>query len=219
MFQLCIHKQWNKQAFSVQQHWAGLLKRSGIQHVAGEDCWDLLGVLRLLVNFECSNHASHPLPQDRLEAFAGPFSCACWSARSKVCSFWNNQAHLYLSSTQRGCISSMPCTNSMGWNMLGSQSHLPFQLKRIGQNIYSISYNRIGLAKVRRVSWWMGRYGANTPKRQWAWANSPAILRFDIGWRKMISKVATCVKYVNKEGKRCYKGSRQLKGTEILNKN
>lgn len=72
------------------------------------------------------------------------------------------------------------------------------------------------LNKVRRVSWWMSRYGAKSAKRQYAWANSPAILRLDVGWKRMKSKISTCIKYVNREGRKCYKGSPQLKGTESL---
>lgn len=75
-------------------------------------------------------------------------------------------------------------------------------------------YQWYGMKSVRRVAWWMSRYGAKSPKRQYAWANSPAILRLDVGWKKMKHTIRTCHQYVNKNGKRCWHGSSQLKRTE-----
>ena len=71
-------------------------------------------------------------------------------------------------------------------------------------------------SQVRRVSWWMSRYGAPSPKRQYAWANSPAILRLDVGWKRMKPTLKTCEQYLNKKGKKCWKGTAKLKSTEIL---
>lgn len=57
-------------------------------------------------------------------------------------------------------------------------------------------------------------YGAETPKRQWAWSNSPAITKLDVGWKRMKAKYATCEKYKNKKGQVRYKGTARLKQTE-----
>ena len=75
-------------------------------------------------------------------------------------------------------------------------------------------------AKVSRVSWWMSRYGGSCPKRQYAYANSDAIKRLDIGWKRMTrAKLATTIKYKNKAGKWCYKGSSGLRSTETIASN
>ena len=58
--------------------------------------------------------------------------------------------------------------------------------------------------------------GAATPKRQYAWSNSTAIRRLDIGWRRMKPQVKTVKHYFNKDGKKCYQGTKHLRDTEIL---
>ena len=72
------------------------------------------------------------------------------------------------------------------------------------------------VCEVRRVSWWMNRYGAGSPKRQYAWSNSPAILRLDLGWKRLKTRVKTTIQYVDQHGKKRYHGSKDLKSTEIL---
>ena len=59
-------------------------------------------------------------------------------------------------------------------------------------------------------------YGAKTPKRQYAWSSSTAIRRLDVGWRRMRAEVATVKHYINKEGRRCWQGTKHLRGTQIL---
>lgn len=57
-------------------------------------------------------------------------------------------------------------------------------------------------------------FGAATPKRQYAWSNSRAIRKLDVGWKRMKAKVKTCEHYYNKAGKKCWKGTRFLKQTQ-----
>ena len=71
-------------------------------------------------------------------------------------------------------------------------------------------------SKVRRVSWWMNRYGAGSAKRQYAWANSPAIMKLDVGWKRMVASIKTSVHYKDRHGNKRWKGSSALKSTEIL---
>ena len=70
--------------------------------------------------------------------------------------------------------------------------------------------------QVRRVGWWMNQYGAPSPKRQWAYSNASAILRLDVGWRKMTTQVKTVKQYKDKKGKTRYCGTKALKATEFL---
>ena len=72
----------------------------------------------------------------------------------------------------------------------------------------------------------MLHYGGPTPKRHVAWANSPHIRFLDmgrlIGWAKRkremqqrgIAPKELVQKYVDKNGKRRYKGSKSLKSSE-----
>ena len=72
----------------------------------------------------------------------------------------------------------------------------------------------------------MALYGGPTPKRHVCWANSPAIQRLHVGplqgWAQKVkadeasgkSRRKTVKKYVNKEGKACYKGDSGLKPSE-----
>ena len=77
-------------------------------------------------------------------------------------------------------------------------------------------------AEVARISWWMSAFGSETAKPQYAYSNSPAIRKLhhfqnsSLKVKKNHLKVETCRQYQNKEGKACYTGTRQLKGTEIL---
>jgi hypothetical protein len=73
------------------------------------------------------------------------------------------------------------------------------------------------------VSWHMRHYGSLTPKPHYAFANSKAIgglwkgkLK---GWKKRSKEdghIATCETYKNKVGKKCWKGTKKLRATEIL---
>ena len=75
---------------------------------------------------------------------------------------------------------------------------------------------KLSPAQVHRVSWWMSMFGAATPKRQYAWSNSRAIRKLDVGWKRMKAQVKTCEHYYNKAGKKCWKGTRFLKPTQLL---
>ena len=59
-------------------------------------------------------------------------------------------------------------------------------------------------------------YGSPTPKRQYAWSNSGAIRKLDIGWKRMRAKVPTVEHYINKTGRKCWKGTKHLKATQTL---
>lgn len=65
----------------------------------------------------------------------------------------------------------------------------------------------------------MSMYGAETPKRQYAWANSPAIMRLDVGWRKFKAKYQTVEQYRDKRGVLRYHGTKALRHTEMLSSN
>ena len=70
------------------------------------------------------------------------------------------------------------------------------------------------------MTWWMNRYGAKSPKRQWAWANSPAILRLDVGWKKIKKRSERACHIRTKLERSATKDLRNLKersfSTEIL---
>ena len=79
------------------------------------------------------------------------------------------------------------------------------------------------LAQVTRTQWWMGHYHAPTPKRHFAYSNSPVIGNLDrgvlSGWKKREQKkVKTAITYMNKQGKKCYKGTPELRSTENIDK-
>ena len=59
-------------------------------------------------------------------------------------------------------------------------------------------------------------YQSLTPKRQYAWSNSPTIRKLDVGWKRMKAKVPTVEHYFNKQGKRCWKGTSHLRKTQSL---
>ena len=73
--------------------------------------------------------------------------------------------------------------------------------------------------QVQAVRFWMAHYKSMTSKRHYCYSNSPEILKFDKGvlprnWNSSSSKVATAHHYVDKKGKRRYKGTNSLKKTE-----
>ena len=61
-------------------------------------------------------------------------------------------------------------------------------------------------------------YGAPSPKRQYAWSNSKAITKLNVGWKKMdpTKKIQTVEKYHDKKGVLRYKGTKALRSTESL---
>ena len=65
----------------------------------------------------------------------------------------------------------------------------------------------------------MGHYNSATPKRHYAYSNSKVIKRIDKGalqgWRGK-TKVVTAEHYVDKSGRKRYKGTSNLRGTETL---
>ena len=76
------------------------------------------------------------------------------------------------------------------------------------------------LAQVHVVKWWMRHYGAPSAKPHFAYANSATIRKLDRGKLKREHDhrptIKTCEKYRNRDGRACYKGTGQLKGTELL---
>ena len=81
--------------------------------------------------------------------------------------------------------------------------------------------------EVSRVGWYMGAYYASSLKRQFAYANSPAIRRLDRGQlqvtRARLQRSNRTIKtrrsYTNKAGRLCYQGTKELKSTETLDYN
>ena len=71
-------------------------------------------------------------------------------------------------------------------------------------------------SEVFRCGWWMSRYGAGSPKRQYAWSNGSAIKRLDIGWKRMKNKIETVRQYMDKQGKKRWHGTKALSHTESL---
>ena len=77
-------------------------------------------------------------------------------------------------------------------------------------------------SEVSRVSWWMAHYKSPTPKRHYAYANSEKVLQLDKGPLRAVDRKAkkdrikTADHYFNKQGKKCYKGTKHLRSTETL---
>ncbi|CAL1170825.1 unnamed protein product [Cladocopium goreaui] len=77
-----------------------------------------------------------------------------------------------------------------------------------------------GPTAVQCVRWWMGHYNSSTPKRHYAYSNSTSVLKIDKGvlqgWkRKGKKKVTTAERYVDASGRKRYKGTSKLRGTEV----
>lgn len=73
--------------------------------------------------------------------------------------------------------------------------------------------------KVFSVAWWMRHWGAPTPKRSKAFSNSPHIGQLHQGRLKkqpVADEHKTTVQYYDSSGRKRYKGSRALKGTQHL---
>lgn len=94
--------------------------------------------------------------------------------------------------------------------------HPPLKLLHTG---FTTAWNS---AKVSRVHWSMGAFGGETAKPQYAYSNSPAIRKLyhfrptANKVKKVHTKVETCRKYKNRDGKYCYVGTKHLKDTENL---
>lgn len=75
--------------------------------------------------------------------------------------------------------------------------------------------------KVFRQAFWMASFGHNNPKRTLLWSQNPAVRVFTtpkIAFAKCDGP-ATTTKYVSKNGKAGYTGSKHLKKTEHLDYN
>lgn len=77
--------------------------------------------------------------------------------------------------------------------------------------------------KVYQAAWWMGSYGAPTPKRHIAYSNAPSVQLLDLGSlvkevRKRLSKhnQQSSRTYVSRDGKQRFVGTRFLKRTQTL---
>ena len=73
--------------------------------------------------------------------------------------------------------------------------------------------------KVYRQAFWMKLYGSPTLKRSLVWSTSSTIHKLHLGpINKKVHKClhSTAVKYKNKAGKWCWKGSETLKSTQRL---
>ena len=74
--------------------------------------------------------------------------------------------------------------------------------------------------KVTLVRWWMAHYGSSTAKRHYLFANNPVVSQLDrgklVGWKKVGENKQTAVRYRDTSGKLRFKGTSQLKKTQIL---
>ena len=70
------------------------------------------------------------------------------------------------------------------------------------------------------ATFWMGNYSGETPKRHDLYSNSPGIAAFDVGKLRQRASMRrapkTCVQYVDRQGRRRFKGTKHLKKTETL---
>lgn len=68
-----------------------------------------------------------------------------------------------------------------------------------------------------QVFMWMMNFKGSCPKRTVLLANTPLVAKLQSGKLKRSGSrvvIKTTIKYKNKEGKDCYKGSAQLKATQ-----
>ena len=89
-------------------------------------------------------------------------------------------------------------------------------------------FSRLSIpTQVFRAKWFMVHYGSRTPKPHYAWGNSRHVRELSmgplVGWAKRRlaqieegTLITTCERYVDKNGKVRYKGTRQLRQTEFL---
>ena len=65
----------------------------------------------------------------------------------------------------------------------------------------------------------MKAHGSPTAKRTSVWSNTDDISMFDLGpmtREELMSEIKTAEKYINKDGKTAYKGTKALKATQLL---
>ena len=78
----------------------------------------------------------------------------------------------------------------------------------------------MGILQVTLVKWWMAHYGSNTAKRHYMFANNPVVAKLDrgtlVGWKRVAEDKQTAVRYHDSSGKLRYKGTSNLKKTQIL---
>ncbi len=77
--------------------------------------------------------------------------------------------------------------------------------------------------QVWQASWWMGSYGAPTPKRHIAFSNAGTVRVLDLGKiaRELQKQLAShnhksSKTYINSKGKKAFVGTRHLKSTQTL---
>ena len=73
--------------------------------------------------------------------------------------------------------------------------------------------------EVQCVTWWMAHYDSLTPKRHYAFGNTKMVLGLDRGVLKKSKtqgskKVVTAEHYIDKQGRKRYKGTKALRKTE-----
>ena len=75
-------------------------------------------------------------------------------------------------------------------------------------------------AKIFKQSFWMMKFGGRSPKRTTVWGNSCMVKILDQGRlsaRERDAKtVNTCKSWIDGDGRKCYQGTSELKGTQIL---
>ena len=81
-------------------------------------------------------------------------------------------------------------------------------------------YMLSSLAKVYTFGWWMGQYGAASPKRHHGFSNNRFSSLLDLGvYRRAVQakhkKIETVRRYTTKDGKRGYTGTKHLKQTQF----
>ena len=74
------------------------------------------------------------------------------------------------------------------------------------------------MSQVFRFGWWMGMYGASTPKRHHGFSNNRWASLLDLGIYRRAEQakktIKTVKRYVSKEGKRAYTGTKHLKQSQ-----
>lgn len=72
-------------------------------------------------------------------------------------------------------------------------------------------------AKMYKTAFWMKKHGGMTWKRTWMWGSSPHIECLDLGPLLPAEKpteVRTTKTWIDKDGKKRWQGTDQLKGTQ-----
>ena len=82
-----------------------------------------------------------------------------------------------------------------------------------------INFKLVHAAQIQKVAFWMRKYGCNSWKRTWLWANSNRIAALDRGPLTATEKSTarpTTTRYKNKSGETKFKGNSSLKGSQNL---